>query len=99
MARALENQMVAVMSSTVGACDWLEAVDTNWGMGGIFAPPDQGFPGTGVIAEGQMNQPGWTYGTVDIDAVQRVRSSGNVRNRAHWAEQDTSDSVELCPLK
>ncbi|QOL79544.1 carbon-nitrogen hydrolase family protein [Pseudooceanicola spongiae] len=99
MARALENQFVAVMSSTVGPCDWLEAVESNCGMGGIFAPPDRGFPGTGVIAEGTLNQPGWTYGEVDLADINRIRTSGNVRNRAHWSEQDSTDTVELCPLK
>lgn len=99
MARALENQCVAVMASTVGACPWLDAVDTNCGMGGIFAPPDAGFPDNGVIAEGRMNHPGWTYGRVDIAMIAAIRTGGNVRNRAHWDEQDGVDSADPCVLK
>ncbi|MCA0962175.1 carbon-nitrogen hydrolase family protein [Salipiger bermudensis] len=95
MARALEQQCVTVMASTVGECDWSEAVDTNCGMGGIFGPPDTGFPADGVLAQGEMNRPGWTYATLDLDAVRRVRKDGVVLNRAHWAEQVGRDSPAI----
>ncbi|MEO1974996.1 MAG: carbon-nitrogen hydrolase family protein [Paracoccaceae bacterium] len=99
MARALEQQCVTVMASTVGDCDWSEAVDTNCGMGGIFGPPDTGFPADGVLAQGRMNQPGWTIAELDLDAVARVRKDGVVLNRSHWAEQAGRDSpAVLRPL-
>lgn len=87
MARALENQCVTAMASIVGTVDWSEAVDVNVGMGGIFGPPDRGFPDTGVISEGNLNQPGWTYADVDIQKIADVRADGGVLNRLHWAEQ------------
>ena len=93
MARALENQCVTVMSSTIGTCDWSEAVDENTGMGGIFGPPDTGFPPTGVIAEGRLNQPGWTYAEVDLEQIAHVRADGVVLNRRHWDEQSGRDSI------
>ena len=93
MARALENQCVAVMSSTVGPCDWSEAVDENTGMGGVFGPPDTGFPATGVIAEGAMNTPGWTYADIDLAKIAHVRADGVVLNRAHWADQHGRDGI------
>lgn len=93
MARALENQCVTVMSSTVGRCDWSEAVDENTGMGGIFGPPDTGFPATGVIAEGHLNQPGWTYADVDLDRIAHVRADGVVLNRRHWDDQTGRDVI------
>jgi predicted amidohydrolase len=91
MARALENQCIAVMASTVGDCDWSEAVDENVGAGGVFGPPDQGFPDTGVIALGDLNVPGWTYADVDLAAVQTARTTGAQFNRAHWADQSGRD--------
>lgn len=91
MARALENQCVAVMSSTVGDCPWSEAVDENTGAGGVFGPPDLGFPATGVLAEGALNAPGWTYAELAEGAVARVRAEGVVANRAHWEEQQARD--------
>lgn len=88
MARALENQCVTVMASTTGDCAWSYAVDTNTGAGGVFGPPDTGFPPTGVIAEGALDTPGWTYAVIDPAAVAHVRADGVVLNRAHWDDQD-----------
>ncbi len=88
MSRALEQQCVTAMASIVGPAAWSEAVDMNTGMGGVFGPPDTGFPGTGVLAEGSLNQPGWTYAEVDRAAIAHVRAEGVVRNRSHWEEQE-----------
>lgn len=93
MARALEAQCVSVMASTVGPAGWSPAVDTNTGMGGIFGPPDTGFPATGVIAEGTLNTPGWTVAEVNLGAVAHVRADGVVLNRHHWADQAGRDGV------
>ena len=88
MARALENQCVTAMASLVGTAEWSEAVDLNTGMGAIFGPPDIGFPDTGIIAEGEMCVPGWTYGEADLDAIAHVRADGRVLNKTHWDEQE-----------
>ncbi|WP_420584871.1 carbon-nitrogen hydrolase family protein [Ruegeria sp.] len=99
MSRALENQCVTVMASLVGNNDWSEAVDMNTGTGGIFGPPDKGFPPTGVLAEGTLNQPGWTYAEVDTSAIAEVRADGHVLNRTHWEEQSPRvNSVTISPL-
>jgi predicted amidohydrolase len=87
MARALENQCVTVMSSVVGDAKWSYAVDTSVGAGGVFGPPDRGFPPTGVLAEGTLNKPGWTYADIDTAAIADVRADGIVLNRSHWNEQ------------
>lgn len=93
MARALENQCVSVMSSLVGVAEWTDVADTTTGMGGIFGPPDTGFPDTGVLAEGVLNQPGWTYGEVDLAKIAHVRADGRVLNRTHWDEQPKGDTI------
>ncbi|GFE50495.1 amidohydrolase [Roseobacter cerasinus] len=87
MARALENQCVTVMASLVGAAPWSEAVDISTGAGGVFGPPDTGFPESGVLAEGILNAPGWTYAEVDLAAIAHVRADGIVLGRSHWPEQ------------
>ncbi|MEX5562230.1 carbon-nitrogen hydrolase family protein [Pseudophaeobacter sp. 1A16562] len=89
MSRALENQCITAMASIVGQADWSESVDVGCGMGGIFGPPDTGFPATGVFAEGTLDQPGWTLAEVDIAQVAEVRRNGVVRNRSHWDEQNS----------
>ncbi|MDX5402169.1 MAG: carbon-nitrogen hydrolase family protein, partial [Rhodobacterales bacterium] len=86
MARALESQCVSVMSSLVGEEPRLFAVEENTGAGGVFGPPDRGFPATGVIAEGKLNRPGWTYAEVNLAAVRDVRADGHVLNLSHWPE-------------
>ncbi|XDA97713.1 carbon-nitrogen hydrolase family protein [Sulfitobacter sp. LCG007] len=93
MARALELQCVTVMSSVVGDADWSEALGTSVGAGGVFGPPDTGFPSNGVLAAGRLNQPGWTYAEVALSAVSQVRRSGVVRNRTHWDEQSGRDGA------
>ena len=99
MARALEMQCVTVMASTVGDAEWSPAVDENTGTGGIFGPPDTGFPSTGVIAEGTLNRPGWTMAELDLARVAHVRADGVVLNRRHWAEQAGRDmQVTSVPL-
>ena len=90
MARALEGQCVTVMASLVGKQPRLYAVEENTGAGGVFGPPDRGFPPTGVIAEGKLNRPGWTYATVDLAAVREVRADGHVLNLTHWPEQEAA---------
>lgn len=90
MARALENQCVTVMASLVGKEPRLFAVEENTGMGGIFGPPDRGFPPTGVIAEGRLDKPGWTYAQIDPANIRTVRDDGHVLNKAHWPEQDVA---------
>ncbi len=92
-ARALENQCVTVMSSTVGAVDWSPAVDENTGRGGVFGPPDTGFPPDGVLAQGTLNQPGWTYATIDLQQIEQVRRDGGVLNAAHWSDQAGRDAA------
>lgn len=92
MARALETQCVTVMASLVGDYAACPHVDANTGTGGVFGPMDTGFPETGVLAEGTLNRPGWTYADIDLGAIAHVRADGRVLGRAHWAEQDGRDA-------
>ncbi len=96
MARALENQCVVVHSPTVGDAPWCEAVDTNVGAAAVYGPPDLGFPADGVLAQGALNTPGWTFAEVDLSAVARVRRDGGVVNHADWPRQHPSaKNVEI----
>ena len=95
MARALENQCVTVMSSVVGQADWSDALGSCVGAGGVFCPPDTGFPSTGVMAVGVLGMPCWTYSDIDMGAIAHVRADGVVLNRAHWSEQLGRDGPAL----
>jgi predicted amidohydrolase len=87
MARALENQCVVVHSPTVGSCDFCPAVDENIGRAAIYGPPDRGWPETGILAEGSLNTPGWTFADVSVEAISETRRDGGVLLHAHWPEQ------------
>lgn len=91
MARALENQCVTVMSSIVGEARWFERLESSFGAGGIFGPPDRDLPPTGVFAAGELNVPGWTYGEVDMAQIAEVRRDGIVLNRKRWVRQEGRD--------
>lgn len=100
MARALETQCVTVMSSVVGPAEWSPAVDISVGAGGIYGPPDKGFPDTGVLAVGEINQPGWTYAEVDLQTIAHARTDGVVLNRRNWTRQDSrSDAALVCKIR
>ena len=91
-ARALEQQCVTAMASLVGHCDWNEMIDVSVGRGGVFGPPDTGFPEDGILASGVLNAPGWTCAEVDLAAVAHVRADGHVLNHRHWSEQGGRDA-------
>ena len=90
-ARALENQVFVAQSSLVGDAAWSPAVDVNVGAAGVFAPVDHGFPADGIIEPGVMNAPQWTYATLDLDELARVRETGQVFNYRDWDGQHGVD--------
>lgn len=98
MARALEGQCATVMASLVGNRPEIFAVEENTGTGGIFTPPDTGFPPTGVLAEGQLNQPGWTFADLNVERLEHVRTDGHVLNLRHWCEQPSKAVAPHCVL-
>ena len=87
LARALENQCITAMSSVVGAADWSDALGQSFGAGGIFCPPDRGFPPTGILGLREVNAPGWTIAEADLAQVAEVRADGIVLNRRDWQDQ------------
>lgn len=86
MARALEGQCVTVQSPTVGTCDFSPAIDENRGRAAIYGPPDGLWPETGIIAQGDMDQPGWVMAEIDLSRVAESRVNGTVLPYAHWPE-------------
>lgn len=79
-ARALENQFYVIVSQTVGEALWSLGVDKNYGFAAVYGPPDQGFPEDGIVAKGEINEPGWLYAEIDLDKVDQVRSKGDTLN-------------------
>ena len=99
MARALERQCVTAQSATVGVTPHCDFLDENRGRAGIYAPPDTGFPETGVLAEGAMDAPGWTYATLDMAAIRANRAVSQVSVPDHWDEQTRTPPRGLTDLR
>lgn len=99
MARALENQCYAVVSPTVGKAPWLPSVDVNRGCAGVYGPPDNHFPETGIVAEGRFDEDMWLYADLDLDMVAKVRETGQVFNHRHWPEQPGADLWPVPPVR
>lgn len=86
-ARALENQIYVATSPTVGTAEWSPAVDVNTGWASVLATPDRGFPDDGVIAKGELNQPGWIHAEIDFALLRMAREDTQVFTRRDWTSQ------------
>jgi predicted amidohydrolase len=89
-ARALENTIATVQSPTVGDAPWSPAVDHNAGAAGIYVPSEHGVADNGVLAEGPLNEARWVTATIDLAALRRLKSTGEMRNYADWDHQPGS---------
>lgn len=102
-ARALENQIAAVVSPTVGEALWSPAVDHNSGAAGIYVPAEQTVSDTGVLAQGEMNAAQWVAGEIDLARLRHLRNSGEMHNFVDWPNQPgagkLADKVQLVTLE
>lgn len=100
LARALENQCYVVQSPTVADATWNDAVDINVGAAAVYTPMDYGFPPNGILAEGEMNRAGWVYADIDLDEMQKLRTTGQVLNHRDWDGQfrDELEAARLSTL-
>ena len=86
-ARALEGQCVVALAMTTSAAadpDWNESVGATTGLAGVYGPPDRGFPPDGILAEGAVDEPGWTVADADPEAVEALRRGGEVAGVLDW---------------
>ncbi len=102
-ARALENQIVTVQSPIIGDALWSPAVDHNVGAAGIYVPSEHMVSDDGIVAEGRLNAAQWVTATVDLAALKRLRTSGEMRNFTDWRLQPGLSSkpmsVEVVALR
>lgn len=89
-ARAIENQMYVVLSSTVGSLPMVPAVSLNYGQAAILTPSDFTFSRDGVLAEGIPNQESMVIGDLNLKTISESRNSGTV-----LPLEDSKRSVEI----
>ncbi len=102
-ARALENQIAAIVSPTVGDALWSPAVDRNTGAAGIYVPSEQTVSDTGILAQGELNAAQWVTADIDLARLRHLRTSGEMRNYIDWPNQagatKLADKVEIVTLE
>ncbi len=98
-ARAIENQMYVICSSTVGSLPMVPAVSLNYGQAAILTPSDFSFSRDGILAEGLPNQESMVLGDLDLEILAEAREKGTVlplRDSAKSSEvASTLEVVEL----
>jgi predicted amidohydrolase len=77
-ARAIENQMYVVHSSTVGSLPMVPAVSLNYGVASILTPSDFPFSRDGILAEGIANQETMVIGELNLKTLVESRQTGTV---------------------
>ena len=102
-ARALENQIAAIVSPTVGDALWSPAVDRNTGAAGIYVPSEQTVSDTGILAQGELNAAQWVTADIDLARLRHLRTAGEMRNFIDWPNQagatKLADKVEIVTLE
>lgn len=79
-ARAIENQMFVIHSTTVGSLPMVPAVSMNYGQASILTPSDFPFSRDGILAEGQPNLENMVIGELNMDLIDQSRADGTVLN-------------------
>lgn len=77
-ARAIENQMYVIQSSTVGSLPMVPAVSLNYGQASILNPCDYPFPRDGILAEGSANIETVVIGALNLSLIEETRKTGTV---------------------
>ncbi|MFN7943661.1 MAG: carbon-nitrogen hydrolase family protein [Thermoanaerobaculia bacterium] len=77
-ARAIENTMYVIQSSTVGSLPMVPAVSLNYGQAAILTPSDFPFSRDGILAEGIPNQETMVIGELNLDTLREARETGTV---------------------
>jgi predicted amidohydrolase len=78
MARAIENQMYVIQSTTVGSLPMVPAVSLNYGLSAIYTPSDFAFARDGILAEGIPNQETMVIGELNLETIAESRHAGTV---------------------
>lgn len=90
-ARAIENQMYVIVSSTVGSLPMVPAVSLNYGQAAILTPSDFAFSRDGILAEGNPNQEMMVISELNLKTIVESRLSGTVLPL--WDSRHTADVV------
>lgn len=77
-ARAIENQIYVIQSSTVGSLPMVPAVSLNYGQASVLTPSDFAFSRDGILAEGIPNQETMVIAELNLRTIEEARTGGTV---------------------
>lgn len=98
-ARAIENQLYVVHSSTVGSLPMVPAVSLNYGQASILTPSDFAFARDGILAEGLPNQESMVIGDLNLQTILESREQGTVLPLRDSVRSDrVAESTEVVRL-
>lgn len=99
-ARALENQCYVLQAATVTcATPRSKATQIRMGAAAAYAPPARGFPDDGILSIGKINEPQWVFTDLDLEAIDKVRQTGDALNYQDWQGQKRLESAKLEQVK
>jgi hypothetical protein len=64
------------------------------GAAGIYVPPENGVSDDGILAQGTLNESMWVSAAVDLAALRRLRTSGEMRNFGDWPSQPGAEPLK-----
>lgn len=94
-ARAIENQIYVVQSSTVGSLPSVPAVFLNYGQACILTPSDFPFARDGILAEGQPNLETMVIAELNLVSIRKSRETGTV---LPLLDSERTSTLTLNPL-
>lgn len=98
-ARAIENQMYVVHSTTVGSLPMVPAVSLNYGQASILTPSDFPFARDGILSEGVPNQESIVIGELNLATIAEARETGTVLPlRDSQRSAEVARNLEVIPL-
>ncbi|MEX0964700.1 MAG: carbon-nitrogen hydrolase family protein [Pseudohongiellaceae bacterium] len=97
-ARAIENQVYVVMTSTVGNLP-VEGLGLNYGQASIITPSDFSFARDGIAAEGTPNIEQIIVADVDLDDLVRNRENGTTIPLYDKRKDIYENPVEIVAVK
>ena len=93
-ARAIENQVYVIHASLLGSLG-REPVPKTYGSSAVLCPSVLPFPARAVLAETELNEPGFAVAELDFEALLGSREQDDVRN---WHDRHASDwRIEPAP--
>ncbi len=75
-ARAIEDDLFVVLSSTIGGVAEIPGSQTGFGRAAVFGPSDLMFPRAGLLAEGTTNQHMVVTAELDMQRLYEYREKG-----------------------